>query len=201
MSIKTIDELRRLYGYASGRAKIKELKKLDKHSIRFIETSPFLVISTVNNVGKMDTSPRGGNSGFIKIIDDKTLYIPDAKGNNRLDSLSNIIQTGQVGLLFFIPGMDETLRVNGSAFISVDEDKLNLFSNLKNQPKSIISVTIEEVFLHCAKAFMRSELWDKDAQITRSDFPTMGQMLNDQLNLNDPIESELEMRKRYKKDL
>ena len=127
MTIKTIEELRKLYDHPSGRAEIKQLSQLEKHSKHFINTSPFAVISTVSEEGKMDTSPRGGSPGFIKVIDHKTLYIPDARGNNRLDSLTNIIQTGHIGLLFIIPGIGETLRVNGSAKISADIDKLNLF--------------------------------------------------------------------------
>ncbi len=201
MDIQTIDQLRELYGYPSGRAKIKCLLALEKHSKNFIGHSPFLVISTTNKDYKLDASPRGGNPGFVKVIDDTTIIIPDAKGNNRVDSLSNISETGQIGLLFMIPGVDETLRINGKASIATDTQYLKLFDSEKNPPKACIVVVIEELFLHCAKAFMRSKLWDASAQIDRKELPTLGKMLNDQLNIDEPTESQEEMVKRYQKDL
>ena len=201
MIIKSKEQLRELYGYASGRAKDKVLNHLEKHAINFIETSPFLTMSTSSSNGKMDASPRGGASGFVKVVDKKTLVIPDAKGNNRVDSISNIIETGTIGLLFLIPGVDETLRINGSAYLSTDNTYLELFTEEQNLPKACIVVSVEEVFLHCAKAFMRSKLWEASAQIDRDSFPTMGQMLKDQLRSQDAPESRHAMVKRYKKDL
>ncbi len=194
-------QLRPLYPEASGRAKIKTLKSLEKHSKHFIATSPFLTMSTCDSCGNMDCSPRGGAPGFVHILDDRHILIPDAKGNNRLDSLQNIVDTGRVGLLFLIPGVDETLRLNGSAEITTEDKYLGLFSNERIPPKCCILVTVEEVFLHCAKALMRSKLWDASAQIKRKDFPTMGKMLNDQLGTNNPEETQAEMVKRYQKDL
>ena len=135
------------------------------------------------------------------MISDSQIIIPDAKGNNRVDSLSNIIENGKVGLLFLIPGIDETLRINGSAYLSTDKNYLDLFTSEKNTPKSAIVITIEELFLHCAKAFMRSKLWDVSAQINRNEFPTMGQMLKDQLGSDGTPESRDAMVARYKKDL
>ena len=201
MQIKTASELRELYGFPSGRAKYKNLSNLDKHSIHFIAVSPFLVMSTFNNEGKLDTSPRGGASGFVKVINETEIVIPDSKGNNRLDSIVNIIETGAVGLLFLIPGVDETLRINGHASISTDAEYLEMFASENNPPKACIVVTIEELFLHCAKAFMRSKLWDERAKIDRNSFPTMGQMLKDQMGSNDDPESREDMVKRYEKDL
>lgn len=199
--IKTIEELRELYGYPSGRAKIKALSQLEQHSKNFINKSPFVVISTVDKNNKLDASPRGGTAGFIKIINDKTIIIPDAKGNNRLDSLSNITATKQIGLLFMIPGVDETLRVNGAAHLSTDDAYLDMFVEERKRPTTCIVVDIEELFLHCAKAFMRSKLWDASAQIDRKELPTLGKMLNDQLNIDAPTESQEEMVARYQKDL
>ncbi len=201
MKITEISQLRELYGFAKGRAKDKVFSKLDKHAINFIEKSPFLVISTSNKKGKLDASPRGGKSGFVKVTGERILIIPDAKGNNRIDSLTNIIETNQVGLLFLIPGVDETLRVNGSAYITTDSKYLELFPLEQNTPKSFIIITVEEMFLHCAKAFMRSRLWHEESLINRKELPTIGEMLKDQLQSEDHVESQEEMIKRYQKDL
>ncbi|MDO5970995.1 pyridoxamine 5'-phosphate oxidase family protein [Flavivirga aquimarina] len=201
MQIKTEAQLRDLYGFPSGRSKNKVLTTLEKHAIHFIEKSSFLVMSTCNIENKLDASPRGGTPGFVKVLNKNEIVIPDAKGNNITDSLSNILETGTVGLLFLIPGIDETLRVNGRAFISKDDRYLELFASDKNQPKACVVVTIEELFLHCAKAFMRSKLWDEGAKIDRKSFPTMGQMLKDQLGASEVPESREDMIKRYEKDL
>ncbi|WP_412985527.1 pyridoxamine 5'-phosphate oxidase family protein [Pontimicrobium sp. IMCC45349] len=201
MNVKNTEQLRELYDYPSGRAKIKTLFELEKHAINFVAKSPFAVISTVNKDYKLDASPRGGAPGFVKVLDNKTLLIPDAKGNNRLDSISNILETQHIGMLFMIPGVDETLRVNGKASISDEAKYLNLFDTERNPPKACIIVAIEELFLHCAKAFMRSQLWSEVAKMERSQFPTMGQMLNDQLKTNNPLETQEEMVARYQKDL
>lgn len=201
MKITNQEELRTLYGWPKGRAKIKVLKQLEKHAKNFISHSPFFVMSTYDENGNTDASPRGGQAGFVKILNDSTLLIPDAKGNNRVDSLVNIVETGNVGCLFLIPGIDETLRINGSAIISTKPAYLNLFSEEKNPPKSCIEITIHEVFLHCAKALMRSELWNPERHVKRPGFPTMGRMLNEQLNTSNPEETQEEMVKRYSKDL
>lgn len=201
MKITSKEQLQGLYGYPSGRAKYKVLTSLEKHAINFINHAPFLVVSTSNSEGKQDASPRGGVSGFVKILNDEQIVIPDAKGNNRIDSLSNIIETGKIGLLFLIPGIDETLRINGDAYISTNEEFLKLFSSEKNPPKSCMVITVKEVFLHCAKAFMRSKLWDESSKINRGTFPTMGQMLKDQLGSKEAPETREAMVKRYQKDL
>ena len=201
MKIENESQLRELYGYASGRAEDKVLNHLEEHAINFINKSPFLTMSTSSNQGRMDASPRGGTSGFVKVVDKTTLIIPDAKGNNRVDSISNIIETGRIGLLFLIPGVDETLRINGSAYLSTDKAYLEFFKEEKNAPKACIVVSVEESFLHCAKAFMRSKLWNTSTQIDRDAFPTMGQMLKDQLGSNETPESRDTMVERYKKDL
>lgn len=201
MKIKNTEQLRELYGFPSGRAKVKVLQKLDIHSKNFIEKSPFLIMATTSEAYKQDASPRGGISGFVKIINSETLVIPDSKGNNRLDSLTNILETGVIGLIFLIPGVDETLRINGKAHISTNSEYLNLFDSEKNPPKTCIVVSIQELFLHCAKAFMRSKLWSEEAKIKRSVLPTMGQMLNEQLGISAPIETQEEMVERYHKDL
>ncbi|MEP1488479.1 MAG: pyridoxamine 5'-phosphate oxidase family protein [Algibacter sp.] len=201
MKIKTEEQLRELYGFPSGRAKDKVFKTLDKHAVNFIEKSPFLVLSTSDDSGKMDASPRGGEMGFVKVIDNSTLIIPDSKGNNIVDSIGNIIDSGRVGLLFLIPGIGETLRINGRAYISTNKDYMDLFLTEKNPPKSCIVVTVEESFLHCAKALMRSKLWDESSKMDKKEFPSMGQMLKDQLGSKEDPESREDMVKRYTPDL
>jgi PPOX class probable FMN-dependent enzyme len=201
MYIKSVNQLRELYGYPKGRAKNKQLDSLEKHSINFIERSPFLTISTYAQSGSVDCSPRGGEPGFVKTLNENCIIIPDSKGNKRLDSLINIIETGNIGCLFLIPGVDETLRVNGSARLSTATKHLDLFTNHRNPPNSCIEITIDEVFLHCAKALMRSELWLPGSKIDRKGFPTMAVMINDQLSATEVPESQEDMVKRYKQDL
>jgi len=201
MYIESEEQLRNIYGHAKGRAKDKQLNALEKHSINFIEHSPFLTISTHSKAGSVDCSPRGGAPGFVKILNKNTILLPEAKGNNRLDSLCNIVETGKIGCLFLIPGVDETLRLNGTARISTSVDYLALFSNERNPPKACIELTVTEVFLHCAKAFMRARLWSESAQIERSGFPTMGAMINDQLCISGVAEKYEDMVERYQKDL
>ena len=199
--IESEEQLRQIYGYPKGRAKDKQLSALERHSINFIEHSPFVAISTHAISGSVDCSPRGGEPGFVKILSANCIIIPDGKGNNRLDSLVNIIETGDIGCLFFIPGVDETLRVNGVARISTSAEHLSNFCGERNSPKACIELTINEVFLHCAKALMRSDLWASKSKIDRSEFPTMGAMINDQLSINDRPESQEDMVARYERDL
>ena len=201
MKITNKEELRALYGWPKGRAKTKVLTTLEKHSRHFIAHSPFFVMSTYDNSGRSDASPRGGKPGFVKILDDHTLLIPDSKGNNRVDSLINIVETGSVGCLFLIPGIDETLRVNGTAIITSNPEYIAMFPNERQPPKSCIKVSVSEMFLHCAKALMRSELWANTYRQERPGFPTLGKMLNDQLKIDAPLESQEEMVKRYREDL
>jgi PPOX class probable FMN-dependent enzyme len=201
MTISSEAQLRTLYELPKGRAKVKVLKTLESHSRNFINSSPFVVLSTVSKNHQMDASPRGGYPGFVKISNDKELLIPDYKGNNRVDSLSNIVETGSIGLLFFIPGIDETLRVNGTATVTTSEDLLAKCTSDSKVPISCIVVSIEEVFLHCAKAFMRSKLWKVESQTDSSCFPSMGKMLNDQLEEGGNEETREEMIKRYQKDI
>lgn len=201
MYIQSEEKLRELYGFPKGRTKAKQLSRLEKHSRNFITLSPFILVSTYNQTGGLDCSPRGGPAGFVLELRDDCLLIPDSKGNNRLDSLVNIVETGKIGCLFLIPGVDETLRINGEAKISVSPYHLSRFADWKNPPKSCIEVEIKEVFLHCAKALMRSKLWEQDSQIDRSELPTMGRMINDQLSVEDEPESQEQMVARYRKDL
>ena len=201
MKIENISQLRALYDLPNERATKKQIATLDVHARSFINKSPFAILATYNHQGQVDASPRGGKPGFVKILNEQQIMLPDAKGNNRLDSMTNILDTGRIGLLFLIPGVDETLRINGSAGIYTNKELLDQFTTENNPPKTCILVTIEEVFLHCAKALMRSGLWLQESIINRDEFPTMGQMLKDQIGLQGIPESQQAMLKRYQKDL
>jgi len=200
-TITSAQALRAMYNEPLERTLKKQLAAIDVHARRFIELSPFLVLASSGATGAIDASPRGGTPGFVKVLDESTLLIPDAPGNNRLDSLSNILETGQVGLLFMIPGVDETLRVNGTAVLSQAPGELELCSDERRVPKLVIKVGVREVYLHCAKAFMRSKLWSVESQVDRSTLPTMGEMLNDQTGMTTPPETQEEMERRYAPDL
>ena len=199
--IQTIEQLRGLYAPAKERAVKKQLSALDVHCQRFIELSPFVVISSVGLDQMLDASPRGGAPGFVKSVNAHTLLIPDSPGNNRLDTLENIIHTGKVGLLFLIPGMDETLRVNGTACLSDDAADLALCTTEVRTPKLVIKVSVAQAYLHCAKAFMRSKLWDTQSHIERSLMPSMGEMINEQAKMITPAETQEEMLARYRAEL
>jgi len=201
MHITTLEMLREQYADPKERAVRKEIAALDVHCRRFISLSPFLILATSDKAHNMDASPRGGSPGFVKITADGAILIPDAPGNNRLDSFANIIATRKVGLLFLIPGLDETLRVNGSAVLSRADADLALCTDERRAPKLAIRVTVEAAYLHCAKAFMRSKLWDASAQVDPATLPTIGQMINDQAGMHVPPETREEMARRYAPDL
>jgi PPOX class probable FMN-dependent enzyme len=196
-----LPELRALYADPTERAQRKELRHLDKHCKRFIALSPFLVLASADDQNRCDASPRGGDPGFVKVLGETTLLIPDAPGNNRLDTMQNIQTSGRLGVLFLIPGFDETLRVNGHARISTDAEQIRLCTTEKRAPKVVIEVLAEQVYLHCAKALMRSKLWNDANRVDRSALPTMGQMIADQAGLQIAPETQAEMVARYQKDL
>ena len=199
--IESVEALRRVYSEAKGRAVQKQIDHIDVHCARFIGLSPFVVIASVDAHGALDASPRGGAPGFVRVSDAHTLLTPDSPGNNRLDTLTNIMATGSVGLLFMIPGVDETLRVNGTARLNDDASILSTFAGDKRTPKLVIEVTVREAYLHCAKAFMRSRLWQADAQVARASLPSIGQMIADQTGIAGQPESQQQMQQRYAPDL
>ena len=201
MHIQTIDQLRSLFKAPSERAILKELTHIDKHIQRFISLSPFLVISTGDQNHQMDASPRGGEAGFVKVLDPQTLLIPDSPGNNRLDSLSNILATSQIGLLFFVPGIDEVVRLNGRATIQTDVELLKHFQEMTNKPKLVIQVIVEAAYMHCPKAMMRSKLWSVEQQQSINVMPTLGEIIRDQTKMPAPLESREDMLKRYLPEL
>ncbi len=197
--IEDKDALRRVYKAPQPRSLAKELKRLDRHCRRFVELSPLLVLAT-SGPGGGDVSPRGGPAGFVRALDDETLAIPDFPGNNRLDSLENILEDGRVGLLFFVPGMDETLRVNGRATIDIDPELRALGTVDGKLPIAVIRVAVEQAYLHCGKALMRSALWDPTMHIDRAALPSLGEMIRDQVNWA-TAETQEEMLVRYKETL
>ena len=202
--LTTPDALRPLYDPVRERSAAKELQALDVHATRFIGLSPFVVVAS-GGVDGMDASPRGGAPGFVKVLDAHTLLIPDSPGNNRLDTLQNIIHTPQVGLLFMVPGVDETLRVNGTAVLSVHEAERELCRDERRTPKLVIRVTVQASYLHCAKALMRSELWEPAHHQPRTCMPSMGEMLRDQVaakvSPGTAFETQEQMLERYRQTL
>jgi len=201
MNIESVEELRRLYAAPQPRAVHKQIGALDVHCRNFIALSPFVVLGTGSPAHDMDASPRGGPPGFVKVASDGALLIPDSPGNNRLDSLENIVATSRAGLLFMIPGFDETLRVNGRAVLSQDAADVALCTDERRAPKLVIKVVVEAAYLHCAKAFMRSKLWHSSALTDRAMLPSAGRMISDQTGIKVAPESREDMEKRYAPDL
>ncbi len=182
MAIPNMATLRDVYPPPAARAGLKVLDHLDVHCRTFIALSPFYVISSARADGRADASPRGDPPGSLAhVLDDKTLLLPDRPGNRQVDTLMNLVECPHVGLVFFVPGLTETLRVNGHAEISTDPELLKPLAIKGTLPLSVLKVTVEEAFLHCAKALIRARLWEPDARVERSRYPTYGQVLADQI--------------------
>ena len=200
--ISTVEQLRALYAQPGERALGKQLAHLDAHCQRFIALSPFCVLASAGGTGAcMDASPRGGAPGFAKTPDAHTVLLPDATGNNRLDTLANLLADPRIGLLFLIPGVDETLRVNGTARLCDEAEITGLFTAERSRPRLVIEVQVAEAYLHCPKALMRSQLWQPSARVDRAVLPTLGQMIHDQMGLASEPESEQDMLRRYQAQL
>ena len=174
-------ELRTHIGTISDMADRKVLPRLDTHCRHFITLSPFLVLASADSEGRVDASPRGDPPGFVRILDDTTLLLPDRPGNNRVDSFANILDAPGIGLIFFVPGIDETLRVNGTGQVVTDADALEASAVTGKVPRTGLLITVQEVFFHCAKALRRSRLWDPAVQVERKSFPTLGRIIADQI--------------------
>jgi uncharacterized protein len=170
--------LNALYGESSAGAIAKEIDHIHPHYRAMIEASPFMVLATSGPEG-LDASPRGDPAGFVHVLDEKTVLIPDRRGNNRVDSLRNIIRDDRVALLFLIPGVGETLRINGRATISVAPELVERFRFRGTLPRSVIVVRAERVYFQCPKALVRSELWNPEKQISRKSLPSTGTILAD----------------------
>ena len=190
--VTTRAELRELFGEPSERVVRKQLSALDIHCRNFITRSPFLLFATSSSTGRCDVSPKGDAPGFATILDDKTIVIPDRKGNKRIDSLLNVVDNPHVGLLFLIPGVNETLRVNGSAVVVRDDELLDTMLIEGQRPQVATVVTVEEAFLHCPKSFLRSNLWDTDSYVDRAVLPSLSRMVLDHGRPNDRSDEEHE---------
>jgi PPOX class probable FMN-dependent enzyme len=174
--ITTQDQLDALYGAPVQASLAKEIDYISDHYKAFIDKAPFVVVATVGPEG-LDCTPRGDPPGFVKVRDNKTVLIPDRRGNNRVDSLRNLVRDPRISLLFLIPGIGNTLRINGRAEISAEPELCASFAMRGNAPKSVLVVTAERVYFQCPKALVRSRLWSADAQIARSELPSTGEML------------------------
>ncbi len=175
-AITTIEALQRIYGEPAQPAVVKEIDYISPHYRTFIDASPFVVIATVGPEG-LDCSPRGDPAGFVRVADERTVLIPDRRGNNRIDTLRNIVRDPRISLLFMIPGIGNTLRINGRAEINDDPELLKSFAMGDKLPRTVLKVTTERVYFHCPKAFVRAKLWDPSVQIPRSALPSTGEIL------------------------
>ncbi len=174
--ITTLPQLEALYDAPISRSITKEIDHISDHYCAFIEKAPFVVFATSGPEG-LDCSPRGDPPGFVRVVDEKTVLIPDRRGNNRLDSLRNIVRDPRIALLFLIPGIGETMRINGHAQLVTDPELCASFTLEGKVPKCVIVVTVERIYFQCQKALVRSRLWDIEAQIPRTDLPSTGEIL------------------------
>jgi PPOX class probable FMN-dependent enzyme len=188
-TITTLDELRAVVAEPHQLARDKDVGLLDEHCQAFIARSPFLLLATANAAGQCDVSPKGDVPGFVQVLGERTMVIPDRPGNNRLDSLSNIIENPHAGVLFIIPGVEWTLRVNGRATIVRDEDVLERCAVGGKRPLLGIAIDVEEAYHHCPKCFLRSKVWDTDEWMQKDEQPSFAAILKRQTQLNDvPVE-------------
>ena len=189
-------ELRELYGHPGERAVAKEQPVIDEHCREFIAHAPFLVMGTAGADGRCDVSPKGDAPGFVQVLDEHHLVIPDRLGNNRLDGMCNVVENGHVGLIFFIPGREDTLRVNGRATIARDEALLDRLAVGGKRPVTALVVEVEQCFLHCARAFKRSGLWQPERWPDASSVPSMQRMIWDLL----PVKPAGQTVEQYERD-
>lgn len=203
--MKTLElaDLDRLYRPAGQLVKDKVLDRVDPHGRAFIALSPFCVVAAAGPDGALDVSPRGGEPGFVHVSQDgRVLFLPDRPGNNRLDTVRNLLAgSGRIGMMFMIPGIDDIYRVNGRAGATDDGELLSHFVEFGKPPRIVITVAVEEAFLHCPKAIMRARLWDPDARVARETLPSLTEMVFDQLQMGKPTVSEDELLDGYKGQL
>lgn len=189
MSIDSVDGLRSIYREPSRTSLDKEVDHLDVHCRDFIAHTPFLVLASTTASGdRLDVSPKGGPAGFVKVLDERRLAIPDMAGNNRLDSLRNIVEGGSVALLLMVPGVEETMRVNGTATVSTEPEILDACPIAGRRPNACVVVEVRTAFIHCAKALKRSSLWNAEKWPDTSDMATPACMLRDHIGLDMTVE-------------
>jgi uncharacterized protein len=194
-------DLAAIYPKPTPRVIAKARPAIDVHAKNFIAMSPFCVLATSGTDGSVDASPRGGHPGFVHVDGPNRLLMPDRHGNNRIDSFRNIVEgTGFVQLLFFVPGIDETLRVGGKGTLSSAPELLAAMEEFGKPPRAVLAVTVHEAYFHCGKALMRSKLWSPDARVERSGFPSICEVIHDQTKLGEP-EPQAAIEARYKTQL
>jgi PPOX class probable FMN-dependent enzyme len=185
MNLSTADQLREIYRTPGAAAAGKSRTSIDEASARFIARAPLVMLATSSAAGLCDVSPRGGPPGFVTVLDDTHVAIPDLNGNNRLDSLQNVVENPQAGLLFLIPGLDDTLRINGPATITMADDVLDRHHPELRRPKSALVVETRELFVHCAKAFRRSRTWQPETWAVLADAPDLIEIVACQFAIDD----------------
>ncbi len=194
-------DLATIYPKPTPRVIAKARPAIDDHARRFIAMSPFCVLATSGTDGSVDASPRGGHPGFIQVRGPNQILMPDRPGNNRIDSFRNIVEgTGRVQLIFFVPGIDETLRVGGSGTLSADPDLLEAMKEFGKPPRAVLAVDVQEVYFHCGKALMRAQLWSREAQVDRGVMPSISTIIHDQTRLGEP-EPQADVEARYRTHL
>ena len=195
------DELRTIYPTPHPRVIAKARPTLDVHSSKFISLSPFCVLASSGPDGTVDASPRGGGVGFVRIASPTELQMPDRPGNNRIDTFQNILSgSGHVQLIFFVPGIDDTLRVSGIAKLVKDPELMASMEEFGKPPRAVLSITVTEAYFHCGKALMRSNLWSADIRVEREVFPSIAEVIHDQTALGEP-EPQAQVEARYRTQL
>ncbi len=174
--IRTVEELERLYGVPGDTSLVKVATAMTEKYARILQAAPFCALATVGPEG-LDCTPRGDERGFVRIYDDKTLMLPDRRGNNRVDSLRNVVRDPRVALMFLVPGSGNALRINGTACVSVDPELLESFAVKGKPPRSVLVITIGEIYFQCARAILRAKLWDPDTHVEPTALPTPGEIL------------------------
>lgn len=174
--VTTMEQLQALYGEKMPAAVVKEIDHINSSYRKLIEAAPFVAVATAGPEG-LDCSPKGDPAGFVRVLDDKTLAIPDRPGNNRIDGFRNIVRDPRIALLFLIPGVGETLRVNGRAAISIDPELMQSFAMNGKLPRCVLIVHIDSIYFHCSKAIVRSKLWDEKTKIDRASLPSTGAII------------------------
>jgi PPOX class probable FMN-dependent enzyme len=194
-------DLAAIYPNPTPRAIAKARPSIDPHASKFIAMSPFCVLATSGADGSVDASPRGGNPGFVHVEGPNTLLMPDRAGNNRIDSFRNIVEgSGRLQLIFFVPGIDETLRIGGRGTLTTEPGLLAAMVEFGKPPRAILRIDVEEAYFHCGKALMRSRLWSPKAHVERAAFPSISEVVHDQTSLGEP-ESQAAVEARYKTQL
>jgi uncharacterized protein len=194
-------DLASIYPKPTARVIAKARPEIDVHARKFIGMSPFCVLATSGSDGSVDASPRGGNPGFVSVASPNHLLMPDRSGNNRIDSFRNVVEgSGFVQLIFFVPGIDETLRVGGKGHLSADPELLASMVEFGKPPRAVLRIDVTEAYFHCGKALMRSKLWSADTRVEREVFPSISQVIHDQTTLGEP-ESQAVVEERYKTQL